>query len=227
MDAGSTKKADSYDEWSLKVLLNLIGPGKPFASGEEALANVNWNYIGELWRRGDLDQYEAANQYMIHQGLIQPFGAMSKKPLTPKIGVGVVLYKADGSILLGKRTGSHGAGQWSLPGGHMELGETFFQTCCREVMEETGILIRGVTRAWFVNSIFERERLHYVTLFFVAAWDEKQEPRVMEPTMSEWRWFKQDALPPDMWEPLKRVIDEGLFQPCPDCGGMSGAYESE
>ncbi len=38
------------------------------------------------------------------------------------IGVGVII-KNDGKILLGKRIGSHGAGTWGLPGGHLEPGE--------------------------------------------------------------------------------------------------------
>ena len=59
----------------------------------------------------------------------------------PSVGVGVFVYNMDGKILLGKRKGAHGAGEWSLPGGHLEFNESFERCCEREVMEETGICL--------------------------------------------------------------------------------------
>ena len=44
----------------------------------------------------------------------------------PKVGVGVMVFK-DGKILLAKRKGSHGAGEYAFPGGHLEFGESFEQ----------------------------------------------------------------------------------------------------
>ena len=42
----------------------------------------------------------------------------------PRVGVGVILLNPQGKILLGKRKGSH-APYWSIPGGHLEHGESF------------------------------------------------------------------------------------------------------
>lgn len=55
-------------------------------------------------------------------------------------GVGVIIVNPQGEILLGKRCGSH-APFWSIPGGHLEAGETFEQCARREIAEETGLLI--------------------------------------------------------------------------------------
>jgi 8-oxo-dGTP diphosphatase len=131
---------------------------------------------------------------------------MCKKPETPKIGVGVLIRKK-GTLLLGMRKGAHGEGQWSLPGGHMELGEDFTEVCAREVKEETGITIEGVKKLGFTNDIFEEEGLHYVTLFFEALWDGKQQAQLMEPDKTiEWKWFDFEKLPNNIFQPLLRFL---------------------
>jgi 8-oxo-dGTP diphosphatase len=147
------------------------------------------------------------------------FWQMWQKPETPKVGVGVVLRKMiefpsfgnlpetkQEKVLLGLRKGAHGAGQWSLPGGHMELGEDFLGACKREVLEETGITIRGIRKLDFTNDIFEKDGLHYVTLFFEAEWEE-QEPKNPEPDKTErWEWFGVHVLPDGLFPPLRQAI---------------------
>ena len=46
----------------------------------------------------------------------------------PKVGIGVMIQNEKGEVLLGLRQGSHGAGEWSFPGGHLEFGEKIFET---------------------------------------------------------------------------------------------------
>lgn len=59
--------------------------------------------------------------------------------VVPRVGVGVFVLNSQGYILLGKRLGSHGSGTLALPGGHLELHESFEECAIREVLEETGI----------------------------------------------------------------------------------------
>src|SRR3990172_510978 len=142
------------------------------------------------------------------------FHGMSTKPPTPKVGVGVVLRVFDGRILLMLRKGAHGAGLWSLPGGHMELGEDFFQVCKREVLEETGVSISSVNQLAFTNDIFEQEGLHYVTLFFEAQWSRCEPVRNMEPDKcAEFRWVPPEELENSfvsmvLFPPLVRILKE-------------------
>lgn len=42
----------------------------------------------------------------------------------PKVGIGVIIVR-ENQILLGERRSGHGAGTFSIPGGHLEFGETF------------------------------------------------------------------------------------------------------
>jgi len=64
-------------------------------------------------------------------------------PDNPISGVGVVVLKEE-HVLLIQRGKEPGIGNWSIPGGKQELGESWRETAAREVMEETGIEIEIV-----------------------------------------------------------------------------------
>src|SRR5262249_23028154 len=59
-------------------------------------------------------------------------------PARPIVGVGGVIVM-DGKIVLIKRRFEPLAGQWSLPGGSLEVGETLEAGVAREMLEETGL----------------------------------------------------------------------------------------
>ena len=86
-------------------------------------------------------------------------------PEHPVIGVGGVIFR-DQSVLVVKRNQEPGKGQWSLPGGAVELGETLNEALKREIQEEVSIkieiggLVRVVDR--FIYDQEKRIRFHYV-----------------------------------------------------------------
>ncbi len=63
---------------------------------------------------------------------------MKQFPAQPVVGVGAVIVD-DGRVLLIKRGHAPLKGEWSLPGGAVELGESLEQALVREVREETGL----------------------------------------------------------------------------------------
>jgi ADP-ribose pyrophosphatase YjhB (NUDIX family) len=91
-----------------------------------------------------------------------------KYPAQPIVGVGAVIFRDDGAVLLVKRDREPGKGRWSLPGGAVELGETLMEALKREVREEAsiGVEIRGVVK--LVDRIIHdpggRVRFHYVII---------------------------------------------------------------
>ena len=60
-------------------------------------------------------------------------------PSRPIVGVGAVIVTAGGGVVLVRRAREPLAGQWSLPGGAVEAGETWAAAVTREVREETGL----------------------------------------------------------------------------------------
>ena len=61
-------------------------------------------------------------------------------PARPIVGVGAVILDA-GRVVLVKRAHEPLKGEWSLPGGAVELGETLEEAVAREVLEETGLAV--------------------------------------------------------------------------------------
>jgi len=134
------------------------------------------------------------------------------------VGVGVIVLRS-GLVLLGKRKGSHGAGTWALPGGHLEYGETVEHCAAREVMEETGLSIHSISRGPYTSDVFPEEGKHYVTLFVVAR-SETGETEIREPARCEaWQWFPWSALPRPLFPPLASLLQTGFV---PENDGIHG-----
>lgn len=144
-----------------------------------------------------------------------------------KVGVGVSVILARYidrrlHVLLGKRKGSHGAGTWSFPGGHIDFGESAINTVCRELEEETGITkdqLGIIRRGPYVETVFEQEDKHYITLLFSAVVRGESEPITVElrepDKCEEWRWFDVQALPSPLFKPIEKykgaLADGSLF----------------
>ncbi len=85
-------------------------------------------------------------------------------PMTPLVGVGAVVVDG-GRVLLVRRGREPLKGQWSLPGGMLELGESLAAGVVREVREETGLEVEPVELVELLDRIHregERVRYHYV-----------------------------------------------------------------
>ena len=89
------------------------------------------------------------------------------------VGVGVVVLKGD-DVLLIQRAKPPKIGEWSLPGGLQELGETAVEAARREVLEETGVAIRVGPLIDVFDIIRHdadrRVETHYTLIDFAAEW---------------------------------------------------------
>lgn len=89
----------------------------------------------------------------------------------------------DGKVLLVK----HNAGHWDFPKGHVEEGETEFETAIREVKEETNIDIKIEKENKYISEYSPKENVMKTVIYFVA---EKvggeDKPQIEEVSDVEW-----------------------------------------
>ena len=111
-----------------------------------------------------------------------------------KVGVSVILIRNMNEILIGKRQGSHGAGLYSVPGGHLEYGETFEECCSRELDEEIGVKLNNFEKVGFSEDFFDEKQ--FTTLYFKKYVDFDIIVKNMEPDKcEEWIWVDIKQLP--------------------------------
>lgn len=125
----------------------------------------------------------------------------------PELCVGAVARRA-GHLLLIQRASDPGLGQWSLPGGRVERGETMAQAVVREVREETGIdVVCGSLVGW-VERISDSH--HFVIADFDATPLGAAEPAAGDDASAA-RWVP-------LWEVSELDLVDGLLDFLADHG---------
>ena len=94
-------------------------------------------------------------------------------PEHPVVGVGVVVLQGD-KVLLIQRGKDPNKGQWSIPGGKQQLGETIVQAVHRELLEETSVKIQQPSLLSVVDVIIPDDQgeiqYHYTLVDYQAEW---------------------------------------------------------
>ncbi len=131
-------------------------------------------------------------------------------PDRPIVGVGVVVWRDD-RVLLIRRGKPPRAGQWSLPGGAQELGETVAETARREVREETGLTLAALELLTVVDLIEPAPEpdpfiYHYTLIDFVA--EAAPGEAVAAGDAAAVAWFDRGSLAGlGLWDETLRIIE--------------------
>ena len=131
----------------------------------------------------------------------------------PRPTAGVVCLRGN-EVLLIKRGNPPRQGQWSLPGGRIEWGETSEAAAMRELVEETGVQARLLGLIDVVDGIMTSRETgeitrHYIMVDYAALWL-AGEP-VAGDDAAEARFFdREEALTVVEWDVTRRVIRDAF-----------------
>jgi 8-oxo-dGTP diphosphatase len=143
-------------------------------------------------------------------------------PEQPFVGVGAIIIEPDRSsrrgkdnprVVLVKRAHPPIQGQWSIPGGVLEVGELVHEAAVREAREETGLIVEPGDLLGVYDRVLrdteKRVQYHYVLIDFLC--------RVVGGELragsdaAEVRWFTREALPAlNLAEDTQDVIRKGF-----------------
>lgn len=102
-----------------------------------------------------------------------PYTDSNRALLMPRPGVSIAVFR-DGLVLLGQRSKPPLRGVWSLPGGHIEAGETVAKAAARELLEETGVIAELYGVADVADVILHNDDgalcAHYILTVFYGDW---------------------------------------------------------
>lgn len=93
---------------------------------------------------------------------------MVPSPQLPRLGASACIWR-DGKVLLIQRA-KPPVGLWSLPGGHVEFGETALAAAHREVLEETGVTAHLRDLVGLYEIIIPSPAIHYVIACYCGFW---------------------------------------------------------
>ncbi len=119
-----------------------------------------WHYGEELFAT-DFQDREHLPQYGADR-LKSPRRTSREYPDRPLVGVGALVLR-DNSIVLVRRGSPPSKGEWSIPGGLVEVGETLKEAVARETREETGLEVEPGDLVELLERVFldEEGRVHY------------------------------------------------------------------
>lgn len=105
----------------------------------------------------------------------------------PELAVSAAIFRS-GRLLLVRRARAPARGLYTLPGGHVEYGETLADALIREIREETALAIAIVGLAGFREVLpAAADGRHFVILSFAATWAGGEAVLNDELETAEWR----------------------------------------
>jgi len=133
-------------------------------------------------------------------------------PEHPIIGVGAIVIQ-EARVLLVKRAHPPIQGQWSIPGGALEIGELVREAAVREAREETGLIVEPGELLGVFDRVLrdpeQRVQYHYVLIDFLCK-AVGGELRAASDA-AEVRWFTREELPAlNLAEDTHAVILKGF-----------------
>lgn len=147
-----------------------------------------------------MEYYKYLRQYVGHKPIILP-------------GSVVIIVNDLNEILLQKRH----SGNWGLPGGLMDLGESFEEVAKREVFEETGLTVENLkllnvySGSQYYLKVPNGDELYSATAVYYTR-DVSGEIKIDYRESKDMKYFPADDLPSGLTDKVRGFIEEYAFQ---------------
>jgi len=203
------------DEWEklTKRIAFWLDLEHPYITYSNEYIESVWWILSEIYKKGLLYEGHKVVPYCSRCGtglssheVAQGYKKIPEKSVYVKfkvksrLGTGIVIVNEKGEILLGKRIKT---GQWTLPGGKVEKGETYEETIVRETKEETGLDIEIVKTLGLAESIIDGAHWRYQNFVGRA---KGGEPKDEKGKIEGWKWIAPDKLPKNIYEPSGKTL---------------------
>ncbi|HEY4112779.1 MAG TPA: NUDIX hydrolase [Rhizomicrobium sp.] len=130
------------------------------------------------------------------------------------MAVGAVVWRGPNQLLLVRRGQPPRHGEWSIPGGGVEAGETLKEALAREIYEETGLSVEIAEMIDVVDAIGLAPdgglEHHHILIDFTAHWRAGEAEAGSDVTMCEWV-EPAAALSRVAWEETRRIIRQSAL----------------
>jgi 8-oxo-dGTP diphosphatase len=137
-------------------------------------------------------------------------------PIELQVGVKAFLRNSQGKYLLLRRAADPKAenktfqGKWDMPGGRINPGTTLMENLARELMEETGLVLKGTPRLIAAQDIMKWTDRHVVRLTYTG--EGEGDPKLSE-EHTEYKWFTFEEIRTleNLDSYCRELLDEGII----------------
>ncbi|RFA96072.1 NUDIX hydrolase [Pyrobaculum aerophilum] len=132
----------------------------------------------------------------------------------PAVAVAAAAVK-NGKIVLVKRKYPPNPGKWSLPGGHVELGERLEEAVLRELKEETGLagrVVKLLQPVEYIEREGDRVKYHFIILVYLVELLEDAEPRASDDAADAVIVPIKEALQMELTKTTREVLERLLSE---------------
>lgn len=131
---------------------------------------------------------------------------MGDKKFSLHAAVYIILEKEHKILLLRRYNTGWEDGQYTLPAGHLDGGETVSDTAIREAKEEIGIILNNKDIE-IVHAMHRKSNFEYVD-YFAQAHSWQGNPEIKEPNKADdLKWFDINNLPENTLSYIKKALD--------------------
>lgn len=124
-----------------------------------------------------------------------------------KIGVETFVLDNQNRLLMGLRCDDFDGGNWAVPGGHLDVGETLAECALRELWEESGVKAEIAQQFGYVEQPINISNKHYFHFGFLIKDFDASDLKIGESEdFTEWKWFDLNQVPPNLAPSQREMI---------------------